>query len=81
MSFTGVENGLSDEVSHDFSDWGVVLSTAVEDIFDDFVELIHLLLYLSCNYYQSKASILLQIKKGKQKEEKMKKLTSSCKEN
>lgn len=39
---TLVVDGLSDEVGHDFSDGCVVFSAAVEDILDDFVELIHL---------------------------------------
>jgi hypothetical protein len=39
--FTGVENGLSNEERHDFGQWGVILSTSIENVFDHFAQLVH----------------------------------------
>ena len=39
---TWIEDSLGDEGGHDLSEGGVVLSTPVEYVFDDFGELIHI---------------------------------------
>lgn len=40
--FTGVEDGLSNEKCHDFGQGSVILSASIQDVFDDFAQLVHL---------------------------------------
>ena len=41
MIDTWIVDGLDNEVSHDLCERGVVLSASIENVFDDFVQLIH----------------------------------------
>ena len=47
---TGVEDSLCNKIGHYLRDRSIVLSAAIQNIFDDFVELLHKYYNLSFNF-------------------------------